>query len=972
MNTLHLVSHTHWDREWYLTFQQFRFKLLHLIDHLLDLLDSDPTFQHFTLDGQTILLDDYLEIRPERLEALRRRIASGRILIGPWYVLADEFLVSGEAHIRNLLEGQRTARRLGGDQALPLMQVGYLPDTFGHIGQMPQILRGFGLQSAAAMRGIPDAPCEFWWQAADGSRVLMANLREGYSNAAGLPTHNPPYFAQETVRTRQALAPHAAGAHLLLMHGSDHLEPPADTSAAVAYANQNMPGDRLLHSTLPAYFAALQQEDLAQIPTIAGELRSPQRHPLLPGVLSMRTEIKQRNQACETLLERWAEPFSLWAELLNPTEAAHSRQPLVQHAWRLLMQCHPHDSICATSIDQVHAEMRPRFEQVEQIGEEVTRDSLEALAAAVDTRPADGAAGRAVVVFNPTSQARSEPVSFEYELGPNENEVEIFDDAGRRLPHQFEGLANVEVFNVAADRRMIEDAVRLVQDGRIMGMIVRTFNYRREGETVYLNLTLANHGSPDLPLWEHARRTLEELMADPGLKVFVARGVAADAGRITFLAGETPGHGYRTFWARGVSSEAAAKAPQRVPSWVRLLLPLAAHLPQMTRRTRQVAPIENEFFHVAAQADGAVTLTDKRSGLVYAGLNRFVDGGDSGDEYNYCPPEQDTLAAEAVVQEMRRQAGPARQTMEIRLALKVPRALDEARRARSTEQTTLEIVTRLSLSPGVARLEVSTEVKNRAEDHRLRVHFPTPFGAAECGKAAEYDGQFEIVRRPFGAPPSDPSWAEQPRPEQAQCAFSAVRAAQHGLLIANRGLPEAEAFANPQGQAEIAVTLLRCVGWLSRTDLATRPGNAGPCTPTPEAQQTGRHVFEYAIIPLDNQRLYETYQEAYAFNAPLRASAAALHAGTLPASAALASSSDARFPLSALKAAENGRGWVARGYNLSAQALEARLTPWRRFGRAEVVGLDEQPRQALAVAADGSVTLQVEAHQIVSVKFYDD
>ncbi len=421
-----------------------------------------------------------------------------------------------------------------------------------------------------------------------------------------------------------------------------------------------------------------------------------------------------------------------------------------------------------------------------------------------------------------------------------------------------------------------------------------------------------------------------------------------------------------------MSSEAAAKAPQRVPSWVRLLLPLAAHLPQMTRRTRQVAPIENEFFHVAAQADGAVTLTDKRSGLVYAGLNCFVDGGDSGDEYNYCPPEQDTLAAEAVVQEMRRQAGPARQTMEIRLALKVPRALDEARRARSTEQTTLEIVTRLSLSPGVARLEVSTEVENRAEDHRLRVHFPTPFGAAECGKAAEYDGQFEIVRRPFGAPPSDPTWAEQPRPEQAQCAFSAVRAAQHGLLIANRGLPEAEAFANPQGQAEIAVTLLRCVGWLSRTDLATRPGNAGPCTPTPEAQQTGRHVFEYAIIPLDNQRLYETYQEAYAFNAPLRASAAALHAGTLPASAALASSSDARFPLSALKAAENGRGWVARGYNLSAQALEARLTPWRRFGRAEVVGLDEQPRQALAVAADGSVTLQVEAHQIVSVKFYDD
>ncbi|MCJ7723808.1 MAG: hypothetical protein MUP03_06715, partial [Anaerolineales bacterium] len=113
MRTLHLISHTHWDREWYLTFQQFRLKLVHLIDGLLEILESDREYRHFMLDGQTIVLDDYLVMRPEREAALRGHIRTGRILVGPWHILPDEFLVSPEATIRNLLEGERTARRYG-------------------------------------------------------------------------------------------------------------------------------------------------------------------------------------------------------------------------------------------------------------------------------------------------------------------------------------------------------------------------------------------------------------------------------------------------------------------------------------------------------------------------------------------------------------------------------------------------------------------------------------------------------------------------------------------------------------------------------------------------------------------------------------------------------------------------------------------------------------------------------------------
>src|SRR5512143_1978299 len=152
MFTIHLVSHTHWDREWYQTFQQFRLRLVHLIDGLLDILDTDPQYKHFMLDGQTIVLEDYLQIRPEREADLHKYVQNGRILIGPWYLMPDEFLVSPEAIIRNLQEGDRVARRFG-----PKMMVGYIPDPFGHIGQMPQILRGFDIQTASLWRGVQDS-----------------------------------------------------------------------------------------------------------------------------------------------------------------------------------------------------------------------------------------------------------------------------------------------------------------------------------------------------------------------------------------------------------------------------------------------------------------------------------------------------------------------------------------------------------------------------------------------------------------------------------------------------------------------------------------------------------------------------------------------------------------------------------------------------------------------------------------------
>src|SRR5215831_9117844 len=219
-----LVPHTHWDREWYQTFQQFRMRLVHAIDRLLEILDRDPEFTHFMLDGQTIVLDDYLEVRPEQEERLKQYTRSGRIQVGPWYLQPDEFLVSGESLVRNLQIGLRQAAEFGGQ-----MRAGYVPDCFGHIAQLPQILRGFGSEAHKS---------EFFWTAPDGTQVLVIFLASvmGYSNARDMPLV-PEEFADRVELLAAPLLPMATTNTLLFMNGSDHLEPQEGLPKTIEAAN---------------------------------------------------------------------------------------------------------------------------------------------------------------------------------------------------------------------------------------------------------------------------------------------------------------------------------------------------------------------------------------------------------------------------------------------------------------------------------------------------------------------------------------------------------------------------------------------------------------------------------------------------------------------------------------------------------------------------------------------------------------
>ncbi len=981
MHRIHLISHTHWDREWYQTFQQFRIRLVHLVDGLLDILDSDSQYLHFMLDGQTIVLEDYLQIRPEREGDLRRYIQNGRVLIGPWYILPDEFLVSPEATIRNLLEGDRVAKKFG-----PKMMVGYIPDPFGHIGQMPQILRGFGIQTASLWRGVEDQPNEFWWQSPDGSRVLMGFLLQGYGNAAGILGKNLDGFVESVRGIRDQLAENSSGQDLLLMHGVDHQEANPDTAAAVAFSENRLDGDVLIHSTLPDYFAGVMASlDLERLPVVTGELRSPKKAPMLPGVLSTRMWIKQRNRACETLLEKWAEPFSVWADLyagsIHPEGSlcSVSRDAVLRQAWRLLMQCHPHDSICGCSIDAVHDEMRPRFDQVEQMGEEITRQSLARLVETVETRfPSTLAAGSvyaAITVFNPAAGPRSDAVSLRIEASADGGEFELVDETGTSVPFQTQGMGNGEFMRMKMERKEFLGIVGMatpgmsVGDGRILGMVAR-----RDGDEAHIEIQLGQWGEPDLAAWEVGRAQIEALLKDATVVTYIISGRSNAACQVLFSARDVPGYGYRTFWVRGKPNQ--PKAAVQISPLMRSLMPLATRLmaiPAAQKLGQRLQPdpaskppytIENEFFLVEAQADGTLDVRDRSSGACYRGQNRLVDGGDRGDEYNYSAPEKERLVT-AKLKGVRVERGTVQQTLTIGLELEVPAGLAADRKTRGAKTITLPVTSRVTLTVGVARMDIHTEIDNRASDHRLRAHFPVPFAA----NMADYDGHLEIVRRPVGVPAFDSTWIEQPRPEVPQRAFTLVESGENGLLVANRGLPEVEVVRRDDGTAEIAVTLLRCVGWISRDDFPERKGHAGPGTATPGAQLLGKWGFDLALVPFQMANRLQAIQQGYAFETKLRAVGCGLHAGTLPPQGAFVQVDADKFVISAVKTAEDGRGFVVRGYNLGDSEAAVSLNLARDVSSADRVNLAEEKQESLLLAQKRAVTLDVKGHEIASVRF---
>jgi mannosylglycerate hydrolase len=362
--TVYIVPHTHWDREWYETFETFRGQLVELWDQLLALTDADPDFR-FLMDGQSVVIDDYLEIRPQAQQRLENAVRRGQIQVGPWYTLPDEFLVSGETLVRDLQRGVADADAHGGS-----MRVGYLPDSFGHAAQMPQLYRQMGFAYAAVWRGVPLTldRVAFIWKAPDGSEVLTAYMGNSYSHGVNLPTEVEA-LQQRIIGALNAIEPFRPTSDILLMNGNDHVLPQAALSTAVREAGRQANGTTMRLARLDDYLARLPARDW---PTWSGELRSSARANVLMGTLSVRAGDKQLYARASRTLERLAEPLAALASI-DATRA-------LKEAWTLVLQNAAHDTACGSGIDAVAQAARQRSARAIAIAEGIATHALQQMA----------------------------------------------------------------------------------------------------------------------------------------------------------------------------------------------------------------------------------------------------------------------------------------------------------------------------------------------------------------------------------------------------------------------------------------------------------------------------------------------------------------------------------------------------------------------------------------------------------------
>ena len=786
---IHLVPHTHWDREWYRPFQSFRMQLVDLVDRVMDMLEAEPAFA-FTLDGQLATIDDYLEIRPDQADRLRGHVASGRLAIGPWQILMDEFLVSGETLVRNLECGWQRAEDFGGP-----MRVGYLPDMFGHIAQMPQLLRRAGLSDAVVWRGVPAAVNRhaFRWESPDGSWVRAEYLPVGYGNAAGMFAV-PEALDAAADRLLAWAEPWFDGHPVLAMYGTDHTAPVPELAALVSRLNEVHEASTMRISTLGSYIEGappLTPDD----PCWRGEMRSGARANVLMGVASARIDIKQAAGRAETLLERYAEPLTALHVARDAWPA-----PFLDLAWAKVIENSAHDSICGCSIDPVVDQVLVRFAEAEQIASTLARRAAAAVAASVQRG--------AVAVLNPTPAARTGLVETELLVPEAWTSVALELPDGTRVATQELARKDAVLFDDELRGDQVDELFRRFHGREVFD---HAWNgYSIDGRTI----TLVVDRDAD-PLWLDVDGLRAEVIA-------TMRAAPDDSWHVRIVASPR-----RTL---------AASVPVPALGWT-ALRPVEdpGEVRDGVRAARDGRTLTNGLLSVAAADDGTLRL-QTADGLVLDGVGRIVDGGDFGDSYNYGPPADDRLVADPSSTNVRVElAGPIRGRLRIERTYAWPVGVTADGTARTNDTEKTEVVTEIELRAGEPFVRVAIAFVNHSNDHRVRFHAPLPRSADRT----HAEGQFAVVERGTAG---EGGYHEEPLATYP--AHGWVDAG--GLAILLDHLAEYELT---EDGAELAITVLRSTGLISRNDNPYRQDPAGPAIAIPNAQMRGRWRMTFGLYP---------------------------------------------------------------------------------------------------------------------------
>ncbi len=453
--TLHIIPHSHWDREWYLPFETHRTRLVKLFDTLIELMEKNPDYTYYHMDGQFVVIEDYLEIRPQMKDRLLALIKEDRIQVGPWYILQDEYLTSGEANVRNMLYGIKLCKNFGAD---PVMS-GYFPDAFGNISQAPQILRGFDIDNAIFGRGLNDmgadnvvvkqngiTKSEMLWQSPDGSEVIGIMFANWYCNAMELPTDKEA-LAAKIENVVNGAERFATTPELLGMNGCDHQPVQVNLTEAIALANEVQDRVYVKQSNFREYVELIRGYRDQLVPyqgEIAGQLTTGRC--LLINTASCRMDIKQENQRVQNLLERIAEPLNAYTFMYGDKYDSD----YYLYAWRILMQNHPHDSICSCSHDDIYDEMMTRFQKSGNTAQALRDASLDYLAANTDTTVG---ADRNILVFSAEAGVGMTEIEtkVDFPLGTTDM-IHIEDMNGNLVPADIKALGKTFTYTLPDDR----------------------------------------------------------------------------------------------------------------------------------------------------------------------------------------------------------------------------------------------------------------------------------------------------------------------------------------------------------------------------------------------------------------------------------------------------------------------------------------------------------------------------------------
>jgi alpha-mannosidase len=673
------VPHFHWDREWYEPFQVFRHRLVAALDTVLDTAEANPDFR-FTVDGQLAAVEDYLEMRPENRDRVATLVASGQVAIGPWLILLDEFLCSGETIVRNLQMGWAAAAKLGGS-----MPIGYLPDMFGHVAQMPQILARAGIAHAALWRGVPASVDghAFRWRAPDGSQVRTEFLFDGYDN--GLDVLLVPdqigraldEYAEMT-RERWGTDP------VLAMAGTDHAPP--DPRLASWLRRDSTDERPIIIATLDEYIREHAHDAVPAV--VTGELRSHVRGNILPGVLSVRRGLKLRMADAERTIDHAERLTALW------TERDESR--FLALAWHKIIESTAHDSVVGSGTDETSDQVEARLAEATHIARAVRDAALAERAAAV---PSD-----AYLVANPLPFPRTALVEVDVPAGPG---LVATASDGSTHPVQLTSVAPTVLSDERMDATQLERVLRRIHRRELFGRQIDRYELT-PGSLVFHLAEVPTSGPFDLLVLR--REVADAAAANPG--EWTVR--TLEEARATALVPVRVG-------ACGLTSFRVAPGRSPAPS----------------------DELSNGLVDVRINADGTLDVTGA-DGTVLRGVGRLVDGGDRGDSYNYGPPAKDVLVTEPVKVAVEViENGPLRSRTRITRSYDWPTALSSDRDARATETVLTPVETLVELRAGEPFVRVATSFLNRSADHRLRWHVPLPEPVTGSASA----GQFAVTER---------------------------------------------------------------------------------------------------------------------------------------------------------------------------------------------------------------------------------